>query len=104
MLRTASVAFSVGLFAEWLKTFFADDFNQLTRITPRNMARSGNVQHAYDDLMIAPANDNLISCFDRVRGFCRASVKQNNPRVAKLLGQVAARAKATQLQKEIKTH
>ncbi len=66
--------------------FFAKDFNQLTRIPPQNIARSGNSQHADRNLMITPANIDLVSGFDRVRGLSWSPVKQDKARVAKLLG------------------
>ena len=80
--------------AERLKNSFTNNFDQLVRVAPRNVAAGWNVQDASDNLVIAPANCNLISAFDRVRRFRCSPIQQNKTRVAKLLGNSAARAKA----------
>lgn len=75
------------------KQSLTHNLNQPTRLAPRNIARRRYHQHARSYLAVATPNSDLVSSFDRVRRFCRASIKQNQARVAKLLGQGAARAK-----------
>ncbi len=84
----------MNLFTERLKTFFAEDLHQLSCIAPRNASSCGRLQHAGDNLAVAKSNTNFISGFNGMRGFCRVPIQQDKARVAKFLGQGAARAKS----------
>jgi len=81
-----------------------DHRDQLIRFSSRNIARCGNIQYAYGDLFIAPANHYLVSSFHGMSGFCRSSIEQDKARVAKLLGYCPARAKAAEFKEDIEAH
>jgi len=91
-------------FVERLKAIFADDFNQPVCVASRDVAGGGRFQDVRDYLAIATPDFDFVSGIDGMSGLGRPAVKQNKTRVAKLLSNGAARAKATQFQEEIKTH
>jgi len=91
-------------FVERLKEIFADDFNQLLGVAPRNVPGRRRLEHVRDYFAVAPPNFDFVSGIDGMSGLGRPAVKQNKTRVAKLLSNGAAREKATQFQEEIKTH
>jgi hypothetical protein len=89
---------------ERLKNSLAHNLHQLICVASGNVAGRRRPEHVRDYFAVAPPNFDFVSGLDGMSGLGRPAVKQNKTRVAKLLSDGAARAKAAQFQEEIKTH
>jgi hypothetical protein len=87
-----------------LNPLLTHDFDQFARLASRNTAQGGNSYDADGNFLVASANYDLITALYGVRRLHGTAVEQDKARVAKLLCNSAARAKASHFQKEIKTH
>jgi len=57
-MRAGNFALDANLssIVEWLKTLFANEFDQLTRVPPRNITRLWDFQHTDFELLITATN------------------------------------------------
>jgi hypothetical protein len=62
------------------------------------------LEHSRYNFAVAPSNAKFVTNFDSMRGFDWSPVQKHKARVAKLLGQAAARAKTAYFEKNIQSH